>query len=176
MFGLTATPGSGKMEMAAGRGRAFLEEFWKRIRETAASGEGIGAMDAPAVRPLPQPGPGRPLDITEGVRRRFKGDGVRLCSIVNAKSGLCSEDCSFCSQSRRSKADIRKYPLIEEEEMVRAAREAKSRGAREFSIVSSGLAMRNRGELERGGNAIERIRSEVGIGTCVGVGTLSAED
>ena len=153
-----------------------MEEFWKRIRENAASGEGIGAEDALAVLSLPQPDLWRLLDITEGVRRRFKGDGVRLCSIVNAKSGLCSEDCSFCSQSRRSKADIRKYPLIGEEEMVRAAREAKARGAREFSIVSSGLAMRNRGELERVGNAIERIRSEVGIETCVSLGTLSAED
>jgi len=153
-----------------------LEEFWKRVRGNAASGEGIGAEDALAVLSLPQPDLWRLLDITEGVRRRFKGDGVRLCSIVNAKSGLCSEDCSFCSQSRRSKADIRKYPLIEEEEMVRAAREAKARGAREFSIVSSGLAMRNRGELERVGNAIERIRSEVGIETCVSLGTLSAED
>jgi len=154
-----------------------LEEFWKRVRGNAASGEGIGAEDALAVLSLPQPDLWRLLDITEGVRRRFKGDGVRLCSIVNAKSGLCSEDCSFCSQSRRSKADIRKYPLIGEEEMVRAAREAKARGAREFSIVSSGLAMRNRGELERvGGNAIERIRSEVGIETCVSLGTLSAED
>jgi len=153
-----------------------LEEFWKRVRGNAASGEGIGAEDALAVLSLPQPDLWRLLDITEGVRRRFKGDGVRLCSIVNAKSGLCSEDCSFCSQSRRSKADIRKYPLIGEEEMVRAAREAKARGAREFSIVSSGLAMRNRGELERVGNAIERIRSEVGIETCVSLGTLSAED
>ena len=153
-----------------------MEEFWKRIREHATSGEGIGAEDALAVLSLPQPDLWRLLDITEGVRRRFKGDGVRLCSIVNAKSGLCSEDCSFCSQSRRSKADIRKYPLIGEEEMVRAAREAKARGAREFSIVSSGLAMRNRGELERVGNAIERIRSEVGIETCVSLGTLSAED
>ncbi|NNF83523.1 MAG: biotin synthase BioB, partial [Deltaproteobacteria bacterium] len=112
--------------------------------------------------------------VTEDVRRNFKGDEVRLCSIVNAKSGLCSEDCSFCSQSRRSNADIRKYPLIEEEEMVRAARDAKSRGAREFSIVSSGFAMRSRTELEKVGNAVERIRSEVGIETCVSLGTLSA--
>lgn len=153
-----------------------MEEFWKRIRENAAGGEGIGAEDALAVLSLPQQDLWRLLDITEGVRRRFKGDGVRLCSIVNAKSGQCSEDCSFCSQSRRSKADIRKYPLIEEEEMVQAAREAKARGAREFSIVSSGLVMRNRGELERVGNAVERIRSEVGIETCVSLGTLSAED
>jgi len=140
------------------------------------SGEGVGAGDALAVLSLPQSDLWRLLAVTEDVRRRFKGDGVRLCAIVNAKSGLCSEDCSFCSQSRRSKADIRKYPLIEEEEMVRAAREAKNRGAREFSIVSSGLAMRNRGELAQVGNAIERIRTEVGIETCVSLGTLSAED
>ncbi len=95
---------------------------------------------------------------------------------MNAKSGLCSEDCSFCSQSRLSKAGIRKYPLIEEEEMVRAARDAKSRGAREFSIVTSGFAMRSRAELEKVGNAIGRIRSEVGIETCVSLGTLAAEE
>jgi biotin synthase len=153
-----------------------LEEFWSRIREEAMSGRGIGPGDALAVLSLPQSALWRLLDVTEGVRRRFKGDGVRLCSIVNAKSGLCSEDCSFCSQSRRSKADIRKYPLIGVEEMVRAAREAKERGAREFSIVSSGLAMRDRGELERVGNAVERIRDEVGIETCVSLGTLSADD
>jgi biotin synthase len=153
-----------------------VENFWKRIREDAMCGEGIGAADAHTVLSLPQTDLWRLLYITENVRRRFKGDGVRLCSIVNAKSGLCSEDCSFCSQSRRSKADIRIYPLIEEEEMVRAAREAKARGAREFSIVSSGFAMRNRGELESVGNAIERIRAEVGIETCVSLGTLSVEE
>jgi len=137
-------------------------------------GEGICEADALTVLSLPQRDLWRLLGVTEGVRRNFKGDGVRLCSIVNAKSGLCSEDCSFCSQSTRSKADIRKYPLIEEEEMVRAARDAKSRGAREFSIVSSGFAMRSRAELEKVGNAVERIRSEVGIETCVSLGTLSA--
>ena len=137
-------------------------------------GEGIGEADALAVLSLPQRDLWRLLDVTEDVRRSFKGDGVRLCSIVNAKSGLCSEDCSFCSQSRISTADVRKYPLIEEEEMVLAARDAKSRGAREFSIVSSGFAMRSRAELEKVGNAVERIRSEVGIETCVSLGTLSA--
>ena len=139
-------------------------------------GEGIGKADALTVLSLPQRDLWRLLDVTESVRRNFKGNGIRLCSIVNAKSGLCSEDCSFCSQSSRSTADIRKYPLIEEEEMVRAARDAKSRGAREFSIVSSGFAMRSRAELEKVGNAVERIRSEVGIETCVSLGTLSAEE
>ncbi|MBI5342095.1 MAG: biotin synthase BioB [Deltaproteobacteria bacterium] len=153
-----------------------MEAFWKRIREDAISGEGISSSDALTVLRLPREKMWRLLDVTEPVRRHFKGDGIRLCSIVNAKSGLCSEDCSFCSQSRGSKAEIPKYPLIDEEEIVAAARDAKARGAREFSIVTSGMAMRNRKELVRVGNAVERIRDEVGLETCVSLGTLSAEN
>ncbi|GAB4373813.1 MAG: biotin synthase BioB [Deltaproteobacteria bacterium] len=152
-----------------------MEAFWNRIREEALSGAGIGAADARAVLRLPASDLWRLFDITDRVRRRFKGDGIRLCSIVNAKSGLCSEDCSFCSQSRRSKAEIPKYPLLPTEEMVRAAREAKVRGAREFSIVTSGLTVRGRAELARVGDAVERIRNEVGLETCVSLGTLSGE-
>lgn len=140
------------------------------------SGGGISSSDALAVLRLPREEMWRLLEVTDTIRRKFKGDGVRLCSIVNAKSGLCSEDCSFCSQSRGSKAEISKYPLIDEEKIVAAARDAKARGAREFSIVTSGMAMRNRKELVRVGNAVERIRGEVGLETCVSLGTLSAEN
>ena len=134
-----------------------MDSFWERIKEGAICRGGIDAKDGLAVLNLKQENLWTLLDITEEVRRRFKGDGIRLCSIVNAKSGLCSEDCAFCSQSIRSKADIKKYPLLEEEEIVQAAREARGRGAREFSIVASGLAMRNRKELERVGRAIEKL-------------------
>ncbi|MEK6654283.1 MAG: biotin synthase BioB, partial [Thermodesulfobacteriota bacterium] len=109
--------------------------FLERIRENAMSGRGINAEDALMVLSLPQVEIWPLLTVSETVRRHFKGDQIRLCSIVNAKSGLCSEDCAFCSQSSRSKASIEKYPLMEEEEMVMAARDAKRRGAREFSIV-----------------------------------------
>ena len=153
-----------------------MEAFWQRIREDAMSGEGISSSDALEVLRLPRDSMWRLLDVTDTIRRKFKGDGIRLCSIVNAKSGLCSEDCSFCSQSSGSKAEIVKYPLIDEEKIVDAAREAKARGAREFSIVTSGMAMRNRKELVRVGNAVERIRGEVGLETCVSLGTLSAEN
>lgn len=153
-----------------------MEAFWKRIHEDAMSGMGISALDALAVLRLRQEALWRLLDVTEAVRRRFKGDGIRLCSIVNAKSGLCSEDCSFCSQSRRSTAEIAKYPMIAEEEIVVAAREAAGRGAREFSIVASGLATREPRDLVRVGNAVDRIRNEVGLETCVSLGVLSSDD
>ena len=153
-----------------------MDSFWERIKERDISRGGIDAKDALAVLNLKQEKLWRLLDITEEVRRRFKGDEIRLCSIVNAKSGFCSEDCAFCSQSVRSKADIKKYPLLEEEEIVQAAHEAKARGAREFSIVASGLAMRNRKELERVAKAIERIGNEVGLESCVSLGALSGEE
>ncbi|MBM2828710.1 MAG: Biotin synthase [Actinobacteria bacterium] len=163
---------NGFLRLSGGRD---MEAFRNRIREDAMSGEGISSHDALAVLRLPREEMWRLLDVTESVRRHFKGDGIRLCSIVNAKSGLCSEDCSFCSQSRQSKAEITKYPLIDEEKIVAAARDAKERGAREFSIVASGMAMRNRKELVRVGNAVERIRDEVGLETCVSIGTIPAE-
>jgi len=153
-----------------------MEGFWKRIEADSMSGKGIHAEDALFVLGLPQVEIWRLLAVSEKVRRRFKGDQIRLCSIVNAKSGLCSEDCAFCSQSSRSSASIDKYPLLEEEEIVMAARDAKQRGAREFSIVASGLSMHNSRELERVGKAIARIRTEVGIETGVSLGTLSAEN
>src|SRR3989304_5982878 len=162
---LTANACSWRMAPGSGRGGIRLETeiFWKKIREDAMSGNGIGAPGARSVLRLPRGALWRLLDVTEAVRRRFKGDGIRLCSIVNAKSGLCSEDCSFCSQSSRSRAEIRKYPLLGEEGIGAAAREAKGRGAREFSIVASGLVIRSRRELVRVGNAVQRIRDEVGL-------------
>ncbi|HEY5996492.1 MAG TPA: biotin synthase BioB [Candidatus Deferrimicrobiaceae bacterium] len=146
-----------------------------RIEQAAMAGGGIGAEDALAVLRLPREAVWRLLDLTERVRNRFKGDAIRLCSIVNAKSGHCSEDCSFCSQARNSMADIPKFPLIDSDSMFEAARSAKDRGAREFSIVASGLAMRSPEELERVGDAIERISGELGLETCVSLGTLPAE-
>lgn len=153
-----------------------MEAFWKRARSQAMSGEGIGAEDAVAVLALPDAALWRLLDVSEAVRRHFRGDGIRLCSIVNAKSGSCSEDCSFCAQSRRSTADIPKHPLLSGEEIFRAAAEAKARGAREFSIVTSGLSLRSREELVRVGDAVERIGKELGLETCVSLGTMPAPD
>jgi biotin synthase len=66
--------------------------------------------------------------------------------------------------------------LLESEEIFRAAVEAKERGAREFSIVTSGLSMRNREELVRVGDAVERIGKELGLETCVSLGALPAAD
>lgn len=157
----------GTMEMAA---------FRERIRREAIQAGGINVQDALAVLNLPPQEMWQLLALTDEVRRLFKGDTIRLCSILNAKSGHCSEDCSFCAQSRHSRPRIDKYPLMDEETMVNAARDAKKMKAAEFSLVTSGFALHKREDIERLGNTIDRIRREERMEPCASLGALSPEE
>jgi len=100
-----------------------------------------------------------------------RGSRLSLCSIVNAKSGRCSEDCAFCAQSGRYPAAAPVYPLLDDEELVRAAEGAKRSGAGRFSLVTSGRGLTPR-EVDRAARAIQRIRQEVGIAVCGSFGIL----
>lgn len=72
------------------------------------------------------------------VRKAHKGKKVKICSIINAKSGQCCEDCKFCAQSVFSKSDIKVYPLKTPETIVDCAKNAIEKKAGCFGIVSSG--------------------------------------
>ena len=153
-----------------------MDSFLESIRAHSMEGAGIGPTDALAVLSLPDAKLWRLLDVTDSVRRRFHGDAINLCSIVNAKSGDCSENCSFCAQSSRSNARIPKHPLMSADEMFSAALLAKERGASMFSIVISGKTPQGDEEILRIGNALERISRELELHTCASLGILSAEN
>lgn len=108
------------------------------------------------------------------IRERFKGRRVDLCSIVNAKSGACPEDCSYCAQSSRSSADIAVYPLIGEDVVLQRAMEAREAGVRRFCIVTSGRKIGKK-ELMEIGSMVERIRA-VGLLPCATLGLLNEEE
>ncbi|MBT5472346.1 MAG: biotin synthase BioB [Nitrospina sp.] len=112
---------------------------------------------------------------TDRIRDRFKGDDVKICSIVNAKSGRCVEDCSFCGQSSSFKTDAPETELMSVEEMVAAAKEAEAFGANEFSIVASGTKMDDRKELDRVIEAVRRIKAETNLETCCSLGLMELE-
>ena len=112
---------------------------------------------------------------TDRIRDHFKGQDVKICSIVNAKSGKCVEDCSFCAQSSSFQTDSPEYELMDVEQIVTAAKEAESFGANEFSIVVSGTAMDDRKELDRVIEAIKRIKAETQLETCCSLGLMPME-
>ncbi|MBD3427288.1 MAG: biotin synthase BioB [Candidatus Omnitrophica bacterium] len=108
------------------------------------------------------------------VRTEWCGGSVELCGIINAKSGRCAENCSFCAQSARYNASVNEYSLKTSDEIVRASRKALKNGASHFGIVTSGNALTEE-ELGTVAEAIRRIVVEVGIVPCASLGALSIE-
>ena len=98
-----------------------------------------------------------------------------MCVILNAKSGLCQQDCAFCAQSRRSRAAIQKYPLLPQKELVAAAQQAAAQGAARFSIVTSGRGVMSPAEQETILGAVAAIRRTTKIQVCVSLGILAAD-
>lgn len=95
------------------------------------------------------------------IRSETLGRDVRLCAIVNARSGRCGEDCAFCAQSARYRTGAPAYPMISEAEILAAARRAAEHGATEFSIVVSGRALRSEREIAAVEGALRRMREEL---------------
>lgn len=113
------------------------------------------------------------LTAANRVRERFKGNKISLCSIVNAKSGRCPENCSFCGQSAFYDTEATEYGLIEPEVIADAANRAKGMKSREFSIVTSGTRVENEKELERLCQALQKIGN--GMERCASLGIMTRE-
>jgi biotin synthase len=94
------------------------------------------------------------------IRAKFKGSKVEACALTNAKSGACSEDCKFCTQSAHYKTDTPIYSLIGVEKMLQQAKEAEAAGATEFCIVTSGWGQSIEKEFDTIVEAVRRISTE----------------
>jgi biotin synthase len=108
------------------------------------------------------------------IREHFRGTYVDICSIVNAKSGACSEDCAYCAQSAHHSTAVPIYPLISKEDMAIAAQSAKKNGARRFCIVTSGRGIDSWEDLNRIAQGVRLVR-ELGLSPCATLGTLTMD-
>lgn len=115
--------------------------------------------------------------MTEGLKTKLarRSNSFSLCSIMNARSGRCSEDCRFCTQSSHFRTDSPVYPLKNTGEIIADARQAKKNGASHFSIVTSGRGLYGK-DLDRVIKTVTAIRDKVGIKVCASLGILKAED
>ena len=108
------------------------------------------------------------------IRQHFRDNTVGLCSIINAKSGACPEDCSFCAQSSKNRASTKIYPLIKKKVLFEKATSAAKSGVKRFSVVTSGRKV-SRGELLEIAGLIAAVR-ETGLLPCASLGLLNAEE
>ncbi len=104
--------------------------------------------------------------------REMNGDTVDVECLINAKSGNCSEDCTFCAQSARHKTDIKKYPFLSKDVIIDAAGKAKNDGARSFCLV---CAWREPSEEDFDDvcNVVKEIKEKVGIDVNCSLGFLT---
>ena len=115
------------------------------------------------------------IAIADSVRAKDAGSHLDLCTIINAKSGACAEDCKFCAQSCRYTTGIETYPLKSNKEMLAAAIAAKKNGAERFGIVTSGNTLTKK-ELQRLADCISDIKARVDIKVCASLGGLDEKD
>ena len=105
------------------------------------------------------------------IRAHFMGPAIDTCSIMNARSGRCSEDCKWCSQSIRFKTGVPEYALVSEEDGVDMALENSRHGVARFSLVTSGRAMKPR-QVEDACRIYRAIARRSPIRLCASMGLL----
>jgi len=114
------------------------------------------------------------LIFSQKITRKFKGNRITLCAILNAKSGFCTEDCAFCAQSSHHQTGIATYDLRSEDFMVTEAIGRRKAGATRFSMVTSGL-MLSEEEISTICRSAQRITQDADIAVCASVGTLTPD-
>ncbi|MBS7527018.1 biotin synthase BioB [Fusibacter paucivorans] len=109
----------------------------------------------------------------DAVRRQFKGTQTSLCTIVNGRSGKCSEDCKFCAQSKYYPTDVTTYGMMPTEDILKAAKTAEESGVHCFSIVTSGGYLSD-SLLEALEPVYRRLKAETQLSLCASHGMLTA--
>lgn len=144
---------------------------WTQLADLVLSGGEITRDDALAIASAPDSETFAIVEQAARVRERHWQNRVRLYMLLNAKSGLCPEDCGYCSQSKVSAAPIVKYPFLSEETILAAAARAHELKVHTFCMVNSGRGPTEK-ELERVGAAVKEVKSRYPLHVCTCLGLL----
>ena len=147
---------------------------WNALADRALAGQPLSREEARAVLAAPDEALLEQLAAAYRVRRRHFGNRVRLHFLCNAQSGLCPEDCNYCSQSKISAAEIDRYPFMAQEKILAAADRAAELKAGTFCLVISG---RSPGERVFGKvlDAVRAIKQKHDLKVCACLGLLTEE-
>lgn len=108
------------------------------------------------------------------IREFFSGKEVDFCTIMNAKSGSCSEDCKFCAQSVHYKTGVKTYELVSKEATLKLAKENETEGVNRFSLVTSGKGINER-DFEKILDIYEELNKELKMNLCASLGIIGYE-
>ena len=146
--------------------------LWHQLSERVLQGKQITRDEALQVLSVPEEELLEMISACYRVRRHYHGQKVKLNMLINAKSGLCAEDCSYCSQSIVSKAGVDRYPLQSREVLLEGARQALEAKAHTYCMVISGRSP-SEYELEAVVAATREIKKKFPLRICCCLGLLN---
>jgi biotin synthase len=149
-----------------------MELNWESITARSLAGEAITRDEGRAILQLPDEQVPQALDAAFQVRQAHWGKRVKVCVLQNARSGLCPEDCHYCSQSSVSKAPIEKYRLLPVDKLVEGARHAHEAKAKRYCMVTSGRGPSDK-DIEHLCEATRKIKAQYNLEICVSLGIMS---
>src|SRR5918995_3289426 len=114
------------------------------------------------------------MELAWEVRTDRFGDSTDMCSLVNAKSGGCAEDCGFCAQSRYAEADTPMHAMMEPDQILEHARAAEAAGAHRFCMVTQGQGLSKR-DFEKIVEGAKLVSEQTHLKRCVSIGHISGE-
>lgn len=108
------------------------------------------------------------------IRKHFCGDKFDMCTIINGKSGRCSEDCKYCAQSAYYKTAVKTYPLLNTNLILQEAQYNYAKGVDRYAVVTSGKKLSDE-EVEKLAKSLQEVKHKCGIKLCVSGGLLNEE-
>ena len=145
-----------------------MDDFVQQTRDAILDGARI---DRQTALRLLAADPESLFEAADQIRRHFLGNRFDLCSIINAKSGNCTENCRFCAQSARHHTGIESYTIIPEDEALAIAEENDRHGVKRLSLVTSGRSLSSSTVAELG-NLYEKMAQKTGLLFCASAGLL----
>ena len=148
---------------------------WENLAAQVCNGASLTRPQAQSILDCPD---SEILSLIHGayaIRQKFFGRRVKLNFLLNAKSGLCPEDCSYCSQSKAAKSGVEQYPFLSKDEILQAAGRAVETKAKRFCMVNSGRGPTD-GEVSQIAGAVKEVRSQYPqLEVCVCLGLLKED-
>lgn len=109
------------------------------------------------------------------IRKHFCGDSFDICTIINGKSGRCSENCKYCAQSAHYPVEMQNYDLLNSDTLLECAKSNESNGILRYSIVTSGRSL-SKDEIDKICISYKKIKDNSNIALCASHGLLEYED
>lgn len=116
-----------------------------------------------------------PLEELLAESSKYMSNNIEFCSLINARNGKCSQNCKYCAQSSHYCTNIESYPLVDIQEVIKAAKESKENEVSRFAIVTSGKTPDEGRDFQIELDMIKAINEVGGLKSCASIGILNEE-